>query len=107
MFNNTRDYLLLRLLNSKVLEPCFRLSLRAAGDREHRRKVHSHRKGTKLLDSESSYQLGSVSEIGRQSWPKQSTVGIVNSKTFFKHLQRFFDTEVVRKLPEHYDSQMF
>ena len=33
--------------HQKVLEQCFRLSLRAAGDREHRRKVHSRRKGTK------------------------------------------------------------
>ena len=55
MFNNTRVYLLLKLLHTKVLEPCFRLSLRAAGDREHRRKVHSHRKGTKLRHSESFY----------------------------------------------------
>ena len=33
----------LKILNTKVLNPCSRLSLRAGGDCEHRRKVNSHR----------------------------------------------------------------
>ena len=42
-WHSTHDNLFSKILSTKVLDPCFRLSLRAAGDCEHRRKVNSHR----------------------------------------------------------------
>ena len=62
--NRTHDNVFLKILNTKIMEPCFRLSRRAAGDREHRRKVNSHQQGMKLRQSQSFYQLVSVNEFG-------------------------------------------
>ena len=39
-WNTTHDKLCLKILNTKIMELCFRRSRRAADDREHRRKVN-------------------------------------------------------------------
>ena len=39
----------LKVLNTKVLKSCFRVSPRAAGDREHRRKANSHKQDIQAM----------------------------------------------------------
>ena len=83
--NRTHDNLFLKILNTKIMEPCFRLSRRAAGDREHKRKVNSHQQGTKLRQSQSLFRLDSVNEIGTYTRQKQNT-----RVCKFRHMSKHF-----------------
>ena len=73
MGSSTHDNFFLKVLSTTVLKTCFRLSRRAARDREHRRKVNNHRQDIQPCRSQRLYRLDSVNANGGQSQQRQST----------------------------------
>ena len=84
---NTHDNSFLKILNTKILEPCFRRRQYAAGDREHKEQVDIRQSDIKLRQSQSPDQLVSVNEFGNQSTKKDSEFVRI-SKHFTKILRR-------------------
>ena len=81
--NSAHDNLFPKILNAKILEPCFRRSRWGAGDREHRRKVNICQYGKELRHCQRFYRWG----FGERNWKnnlskRKNTKEIVNSRTF-------------------------
>ena len=87
--NTTHDNLYLQRLTTEVLESCFRHSLRAVGDREHRRQVEMCQSDFNL------HQLALVNEFGNWFQQKHSTKGNVNSSALPSTSRRSHDIQVV------------